>query len=397
MSAKPKVLIAGAGLGGLTAALACLQHDFDVEVLEQAPTLGEVGAGVQISPSGFRVLEALGLKQQVLDTCFNPIGREMLVWNTGYRTSSPVRSDEVIARYGHPHVTMHRADLHSILADALKARAPDAIHVNSRAAAFEQDETGVTVQTADGRTYSGDVLVGADGLHSAIRRQSIGPSKPQFTGGVAWRGIIPIDQLPSDARTLYGQNWMSPNGHFVVYPIRRGELVNVVAHVDRDDWQVESWTEVGTREEMAADFPGWHDHIQMLIDNIATPYKWALFLHPTLPAWSVGRVTLLGDACHATLPYLASGANMAIEDGYVLARCLGNAAADIPAALKRYEELRIPRTTDIVNASAANLARYRHPDLGQPDTARTYVDRESVAQRNTYDWLFTYDATTVPV
>jgi len=255
----------------------------------------------------------------------------------------------------------------------------------------------VTVKLADDRTFTGDVLVGADGLHSMIRRQLIGPSKPKFPGGVAWRGIIPIDTLPPDVRTAYAQNWIGPTGHFVVYPIRRGELVNVVAHVDRDDWQVESWTELGTKEEMASDFPGWHSNIQTLINSIEKPYKWELFLHPTLPSWSTGRVTLLGDACHPTLPYLASGANMAIEDGYVLARCLRHSAPRYEAALKRYDELRIPRTTDIVNASADNLPRYRHPDLAHPDTAKAYVDRESLDQKNSKEWLFTYDATTVAI
>jgi len=397
MPAKPKVLIAGAGLGGLTAALASLKHGFDVELFEQAPVLGEVGAGVQISPSGFRVMDALGLKAKILEACFNPVGRETVVWNTGYRTSSPIRSSEVIARYGHPHVTMHRADLHAILVEAVNARSPGAIHVDARTCGFEQTANGVTVRLADGRAVAGDVLVGADGLHSAVRRQLIGPSKPQFTGGVAWRGIIPMERLPADVRSTYGQNWMGPNGHIVVYPIRRGELINVVAHVNRDDWQIESWTELGTRQEMAADFPGWHPTIHTLIDNIDKPYKWALFLHPTLTSWSEGRVTLLGDACHPTLPYMASGANMAIEDGYVLARCLGHSAPDFAAALKRYEALRIPRTTDIVNASAANLPRYRHPDLAHPESAKKYVDSESIDQKSSREWLFTYDATTVAI
>src|SRR5260221_6424409 len=170
MSAKSKVLIAGAGLGGLTAALACLKYGFDVEVFEQAPSLGEVGAGVQISPSGFRVLNALCLKDQILESCFNPVGREMLVWTTGYRTFTPARSDEVIARYGHPHVTMHRADLHSILAEALKERTAEAVHVNAKACGYEQTEDGVTVNLAYGRTLQVELLVGQSGQTQMIRR-----------------------------------------------------------------------------------------------------------------------------------------------------------------------------------------------------------------------------------
>ncbi len=182
-----------------------------------------------------------------------------------------------------------------------------------------------------------------------------------------------------------------------MYPIRRGELINIVGHIERDDWQVESWTQVGTHAEIAADFAGWHDHVQTLIRNIEIPYKWAIFLHPTMDHWSIGRATLLGDACHPTLPYLASGANMAIEDGYVLARCIEQYANDIPQALKRYETMRIPRTTDIVNASAANLHRFHHPDLADPETAKIYIDREAKQQRDTRQWLYSYDPTAIAV
>lgn len=397
MSEHPTILIAGAGLGGLTFALACLKHGLRVEIFEQAPALGEIGAGVQISPSGMRVLSALGLQERIMADCYNPVGREMIVWNTGYRTARPTHSEDVIARYGFPHVTMHRADLHAILVDALKDNPDATVHLNAKVCGFEQQDSSVTLHLADGRQFIGDALIGADGLHSAVRRQHIGASKPQFTGGISWRGIIPMDRLPEEVRSKYAQNWVGTNGHFVVYPIRRGELINIVGHKQRDDWQVESWTTLGTTEEISTDFAGWHAHIQTLIRAIEKPYKWALFLHPTLQSWSKGRVTLLGDACHPTLPYLASGANMAIEDGYVLARCLRHFNGMIEPALKRYEEMRIPRTTDIVNASAANLKRFRHPDLGDPERARRYVDNEAIEQGDTREWLFTYDATSVPI
>ncbi|WP_430395978.1 FAD-dependent monooxygenase [Ferrovibrio sp.] len=397
MSHPQTILIAGGGIGGITLALACLKYGFKVEIFEQAPVLGEIGAGVQISPAGMRVLDALGLKDRILAECYNPVGREMIVWNTGYRTSTPTRSEEVIARYGYPHVTMHRADLHNILVDVLEDNPNVTIHLNAKVAGFEEHGDGVTLHLADGRKFSGTALVGADGLHSAVRRQHIGPSKPQFTGGISWRGLIPIETLPEEVRPKYAQNWVGTNGHFVVYPIRRGELVNIVGHKNRDDWQVESWTTLGTTEEISNDFAGWHSTIQTLIRAIEKPYKWALFLHPTLQSWSKGRVTLLGDACHPTLPYLASGANMAIEDGYVLARCLRHFDGNVEAAFKRYEELRIPRTTDIVNASAGNLKRFRHPDLGDPESAKRYVDSEAIEQRDTREWLFTYDATRVAI
>lgn len=396
MGARKHVLVAGAGLGGLTAALSLLDRGFDVDVFEQAPDLGEVGAGVQIGPSGLRVLFALGLQAEIEAVWFLPVGRQMRVWNTGYTGHSSGQTSYFIERFGFANVAMHRADLHDILVRAVRARKPDAIHVNARVERFEESEGGVTIHLADGARHSGDMLVGADGLHSKIRRQLFGESKAHFTGCIAWRGAIPIDRLPEDSRMLHTQNWMGVNGHFVCYPIRRGELINIVGHIERDDWRVESWTEKGTYEEIANDFRGWHEHIQTLIRNIDVPYKWAMFLHHPLKQWSVGHVTLLGDACHSTLPYLASGAVMAIEDGYMLARCLER-YPDIREALKKYEEARIPRTTRIVEASAANQHSFHHAELGDPETARAYIDRESAKQLNIRDWLFGYDATTVPV
>ncbi len=392
---KKHVLIAGAGIGGLTAALACLDKGMDVDVFEQTANLREVGAGVQISPTGLRVLFALGLKEQIESVWVLPQGREMLVWNTGYRASTPTLTSYLIEHYGFANIYIHRADLHDILVKAVRSRKPDAIHLSARVKGFEQSESSATVVLEDGRTFSGDALIGADGLHSRIRRQLFGETPATFTGCISWRGIVSMDSLPEKNRLVGTQNWMAPNGHFVCYPIRRGELVNIVGHIERSDWQVESWIEKGTLEEISADFSGWHEQIQTLIRNIDVPYKWALFLRPPMPHWSSGRVTLLGDACHPTLPYLGFGANMAIEDGYVLARCMQKYASDLPHALQRYEQLRIPRTTSIVEASGANQHRLHHPDLADPQKASQYIDRESEKQLDLRDWLYNYDATSV--
>ncbi|WP_129782433.1 FAD-dependent monooxygenase [Peristeroidobacter soli] len=397
MGVKKRVLIAGAGIGGLTAALACLDKGLDVEVFEQTAQLGEVGAGVQISPTGLRVLFALGLKEQIESVWVLPQGREMLVWNTGYRASTPTLTSYLVERYGFANIYIHRADLHDILVKAVRSKKPDAIHLNARVRGFEQSERSATVILEDGRTFSGDALIGADGLHSRVRRQMFGETPAKFTGCISWRGIVPMDCLPEKDRLRGTQNWMAPNGHFVCYPIRRGQLINIVGHIERNDWQVESWIEKGSLAEISADFAGWHEQIQTLIRNIDTPYKWALFLRPPMKEWSVGRVTLLGDACHPTLPYLGFGANMAIEDGYVLARCLQQHGDQVQAALKRYAELRIPRTTEIVEASGANQHRLHHPDLADPEKASKYIDTESARQLDLRDWLYSYDATSVAV
>jgi salicylate hydroxylase len=206
--------------------------------------------------------------------------------------------------------------------------------------------------------------------------------------------MIPATQLSSSLTRGAGTTWIGPLGHIVSYSLRHGELINFVGHIERDDWQVESWTELGTIEECAADFKGWHPDVQELIRNIDKPYKWALFLREPLQVWSQGRVSLLGDACHATLPYLAQGANMAIEDGLVLARCLEQTPTDLAGALVRYQNARRDRTTLIVERSAENVHRFHHPSLGDPTKAKEYVAKEwsatSVSDR--YDWLFKYDA-----
>jgi len=197
---------------------------------------------------------------------------------------------------------------------------------------------------------------------------------------------------------LVGTNWIGPGGHIVHYPLRGGALMNFVGIRERSDWQTESWSTRGSTEEVLADFRDWNDDIQALIRNLAAPYKWALMVREPMSNWSVGRVTLLGDACHSMLPMLAQGAVMAIEDGDILARCLAE-VADVPLALSRYEGARRERTRKVVEGSAANAKRFHNPKLADPVEAKKYVDREwepgRIAER--YEWLFRYDVTQVPV
>lgn len=397
MTSSNRVLVAGAGIGGLACALALLQKGLQVLVLEKSPVLGEVGAGVQVSPNSMRVLCALGLREEIDKVSFTPRGRELRLWNTGEGCSSPARNDVMIERFGFPHITIHRADLHSILLAAVRKFPTAEIRLDAACVGFQQDDTSVTVQLANGESVRGAMLVGADGIHSNVRRQMFGVSSARFTGGLAWRGVIPVDRLPESMRERIGQTWIGPKGHFVVYPIRRGELINVVGHVDRSDWQIESWYERGDPKEFEADFVGWHPEIQTLIRAIAEPFKWALFVHDTLPAWSQQRVTLLGDACHPMLPYLAQGANMAIEDAVVLGRAVEARRDDLPLALRCYEAARIPRTTRVVNESAANHKRYHDPSLADPVAGRAYIDRAWADQMELRSWVFAYDATKAPV
>jgi len=392
-----KVLIAGAGIGGLTAALALLKRGIDVEVYEQAGELKEVGAGVQLSANGTRVLHLLGVADALRALSCEAAGKEVRLWSTGETWKLFDLGAESIARYGFPYFTVYRPDLLTVLSEAVRREKRDAIHLGMKVTGFTQGSRAKL--QFENHEAEGDALIGADGVHSRIRQTLFGPDKPAFTGNIAWRGIAPMQKLPARMARLVGTNWIGPGGHIVHYPLRGGVLMNFVGIRERADWQTESWSTKGSTEEVLADFRGWNEDIQALIRNLVTPYKWALMVREPMPRWSVGRVTLLGDACHSMLPMLAQGAVMAIEDGYILARCLSEDAGDVPKALARYEEARRERTRKVVEGSAANAERFHNPQLADPVEAKKYVDREwdqsRIAER--YEWLFRYDVTQVAV
>jgi salicylate hydroxylase len=399
MRAHPRVLIAGAGIGGLTAALALLRAGCDVEVYEQATGLKEVGAGIQLSANGTRALYALGLGEELKERSCEAQAKEIRLWNTGETWKLFDLGAVSLERYGYPYLTMYRPDLLALLADAVRREKPGAIHLGAKCAGFSQDDAGVALQLADGETPKGEALIGADGVHSRIRQGLFGPDRPKFSGIIAWRGIVPMEKVPQHMQRMVGTNWVGPGGHVIHYPLRSGKLMNFVGALERDDWQVESWSARGTREEFAADFGGWHDDVHALIRSIPEPYKWALMVRPPLERWTAGRVTLLGDACHSMLPFLAQGAVMAIEDGCILARCIEESGSDIGLALTRYEAARRERTRRAVEGSAGNMSRFHNPALADPAKARAYVDREWAGERvaERYEWLFHYDVTTVEI
>ncbi|MBK6005618.1 FAD-dependent monooxygenase [Ramlibacter ginsenosidimutans] len=396
--AKQKILIAGAGLGGLVAALALLRDGHEVQVFEQAKQLGEVGAGLQLSANATRVLSLVGVDEAVRAVASVPAGKQVRLWSTGQVWKLFDLGQESIAEYGHPYYTLYRPDLHAVLADAVRRLAPEALVLGAKVAGFDQTGEGVTLELEDGRRFSGDLLVGADGVHSRVRQGLFGPDAPTFSGCMAWRGVIPAAKLPEHLRAPVGTNWVGPGGHVIHYPLRRGELVNFVGVVERSDWKVESWTSAGSTEECAGDFPGWHEDVHTLIRSIQQPFKWALMVREPMRQWTVGRVTLLGDAAHPTLPFLAQGACMAIEDGAMLARCLRE-TPDAQQALRRFQDARVERTTRIVQGSAANTKRFHNPALASAQGAVEYVDREwnEARVRERYHWLFDYKVDRVPL
>jgi salicylate hydroxylase len=394
-----KIIIIGGGIGGLTAALALLRQGFDVDVYEQSPELREVGAGVQMGPNGTRVLHALGLEEPLSRIQFAPARREIRMWNTGETWNWFDLGAKAVERHGTPHLMLHRRDLHDILADAVRRENADAIHLGRRCIGVSQDSGRAEVAFEDGGRVAAGIVIGADGIHSRVRASLFGADKAEFTGCIAWRGLVPFERLPPSVSRTSGTNWLGPHAHMLHYPVRRGELLNVVGMVERQDWQVESWTVAGSKAEFANDFRGWHADIQAIIENLDVPYKWGLFVRPPMPRWSAGRITLLGDACHPTLPFLGQGAVMALEDGYVLATCLKKYAGDHATAFARYEAARKERTATVVRKAAENRTSVFRHKLADNDAIAKSVAQEWQQERlrERMEWLYTYDATAVAV
>lgn len=393
------VVVVGGGLGGLAAALALLRHGFEVTVLEQAPVLAEVGAGVQLSSNATRVLHLLGLASTVAELGAEPTGKVIRHWSTGRTWEVSDLASSSRDKYGHPFSFFHRADLHAALLRGVQSVAPKAIRLDCRCESVDTSGARPAVVLQSGERVEADLIVGADGVHSRIRVPIAGPDQARFSGLYAWRGVIPAERLPQHLRAMAGSNWVGPGRHVVQYPLRRGELINFVGIVEGQGWQMESWTQKGTMADCLKDFEGWHEDVQTMIRSIDVHFKWAFMAREPLQRWSSGRVTLLGDAAHPTLPFLAQGAAMAMEDGYVLARALAAHRNDPQMALASYEGARVQRTSAIVRGSNENTSRFHNPKLADPEGAEKYIDEQWAPEKvhERYHWLFDYKVDEVPV
>ena len=392
-----KVVVAGAGIGGLCSAIALTKVGFEVEVVERAPALTEIGAGIQLSPNAVKGLAGLGVAEAVLAMSSEPQTLEMRIGRTGEKVFSIPIAKDARKRYGAPYLHIHRADLIEILrraADFAGVR----IRLNTRVAAYVREDTGLRIGLDTGAIIAADLLVGADGARSTVRRQMLGEDQARYTGAVAWRITASAEVAPDLPHAAIV--WAGPGRHAVTYRIRRGELINFVGVVETARWREESWVQVGDPTELAREFGAWSSPIPDIIAAAGECYVWALFDRDPLPRWSDGRVTLLGDACHAMPPFQAQGAAMAIEDSIVLAKCL-QASGVSEDSLQTYEKLRKPRTSRVLNSARSNMGVFHRSNAWTQ--AATYGPMKMAAKllpafiRSRQDWIYDFDVRKVVV
>ena len=387
------IAIIGGGIGGLAAAAALLRAGFDPHVYEQSRTLGEVGAGINIGPNASRILHRFGIAELLDTTAVKPLSFDQRRWDDGRILLRSPLGDAVEAAFGAPYYTLHRSDLHRALAKAIPAHR---VHLGHRFSHLEHHGDHVDAHFENGTLISADALIGADGIHSAVRHVLFGPEKPRFTGCVAYRGLVASDRLRHLDLEFRTQVWMGPGRHFVHYFVSAGRLINFVAVTEEGSWLRESWIDRGEVADALAAFQGWHDQVLSIIGAADETYKWALFDRSPLPHWSVDRVTLLGDSCHPMLPFMGQGAAQAIEDAATLKGCLLKSRDNVPAALRHYEQLRLPRASRLQGMSEINKTRFHMPD----GSAQHQRDAEMAAGATDWSWaaiawLYEHDAEVV--
>ena len=362
-----KVVIVGGGIGGLTTALALLRHGIEPIVLERAPQLTEVGAGVQIAANGTIVLRELGLEPALASVATVPARFDYLELSTGRLLYVAPLGKEAEARYGALLYNVHRADLIDLLANAVP---PNVIRLGAECASISQDAEGAYVTLKNGEVIRGDAVIGADGIHSAVRTALRGPEEKQFANILMWRSLIPADRLTDLKLPVAGNNWFGVGRNIVSYWVRK-DLYSVLASVPATEVSRESWTQSGDVEQLRRSFAGSEPTVQKMLEAADSTFITGMYHRDPIEHWSSGRIALLGDAAHAMVPYLAQGACQAIEDAWVLATCLKNHGPDgVQDALLEYERRRQPRTTRI-QAGARFVVDWAH----EPDEAR-------VRQRN---------------
>jgi salicylate hydroxylase len=372
-SRKPKILIAGGGIGGITTALALKSRGIDAQLFEQAAAFRQVGAGIQLSCNATRILRALGVGEGLARVAVCPETRDYRAWDTGERLFLTPLGQRAESSFGAPYYHVHRAELLSVLLDALGT---EGFRLSAEVVAFDQDENSVAITIADRTTFEGDVLVGADGIHSMVRAGLFGREHARYTGNVAWRGLVPAEAIAHLELQKVTGVWMGPNRSIVQYYVSEGRTFNWIGISRSQQPARESWLAEGSIADALAEYAGWHPTIREVIGSTPRVLRQALYDREPLSNWQAGRVVLLGDAAHPMLPFYAQGAAQSIEDAYVLAGCISTWPEEPTQALAHYVRLRQPRT-----AWMQDLSR-REEELYQTADASAIADRNARMRRH---------------
>lgn len=392
-----KIAIIGGGIGGLTAALALSQNPHDVTVFERSAGIREIGAGVQISPNAGRLLHSLGLGAAYSEISVNPHRVVLRRWEDDSIIRATDLDESFLSQHQVPLANVARNELVEIIGDAVAARTNVTMKFSTHVVAVEPGDSSSVVLFSDGSSQSFDIVIGADGIHSVVRPCVGGIDKPRFSGSAAYRALVPrgaVEDLPIDVT-----NRMGPDRHVVSYFIGRNRShLNLVCISPEDSWESESWTEQGTMEDLYSRFEGWSPDFLSLLGRVEEPvFRWALYDREPLEQWGLGTTTLLGDACHPMLPFMAQGSCQAIEDAIVLARCLSDVStSDAVSALRRYEDVRQGRTAQVQTSSMMNRDLFHMVD-GQEQRDRDMIFSISPPGMSILDWVYEYDALTVTV
>lgn len=377
MSRDPVVAIVGAGVGGLSLAAALTNLGVTARVFEQAPAFRRVGTGIGVAPNAAKALDRLGIMERLGAVAYQASYRSNREWDTGEELFRLLLEGEIERKYGAPYLLLHRGDLHQALYDAV----PGSVRFGHRLERLEQGKDGVRLWFADGSEESAEIVVGADGAHSVVRESLFGSRAATYTGRVAYRSVFPKELLLEPLMDPHAK-WWGRDRHIVIYYISGGREVYFTTSVPHEEWAAESFSMMAGVDEVQQAFGGFHPAVRAVLGACPTVQKWAIYEDRPLPAWHVGRIVLLGDACHPMTPYMQQGAATAIEDAVVLARCLRESSSDRrEAALAAYEACRRERASQIQIESAKN--RWNRTGAGSPAI--------------THEFVYTYDAWSVPL